>query len=215
MVAALWLCLGCTQEGPPVPTPHVIKCGSTMISPQRFGDELELKLAAYPFDLKASPLEYNAVVLDLVSVLSDEVVLLEGASEKGITVSADEIKKAEDDVREDYPEDSFEQMLLENAISYEAWKKNIEKDMVIKKFVQADLIDAQEITPDDVVAFYKEYEKTHPSGSPLAEKDLVRQLRMEKSQDAYGAWIGALKDRHPIEIDKKAVAAFLVKTKQK
>lgn len=82
---------------------------------------------------------------------------------------------------------------------------------MIEKFVRAELVDAQEITPEDLMAFYRDYEAARSSDQPLDEKDLVRQLRMEKSQDAYEGWIAALKNRYPVEIDKKAVAAFLEK----
>lgn len=126
-VLLLILLPGCTQEKTPASKPYVIRCGATLISPQDFGDELDLKLSAYPFDLKKSPLEYNAMVLDLVTVLSDEVVLLEGARDMGISVSSEELKGAVADVKEDYPEDSFEQMLLENAISYQVWKKILKR----------------------------------------------------------------------------------------
>lgn len=205
---------GCGQAPAPAPKVFVVKCGNIGITEAQFSDELDLKLAAYPFDLKTNPEEYNAVVLDLVSVLADEVLLLAAAGDKGITVSAEALARAEARVKEDYPEDSFEQMLLENAISYRVWKNKLEKDMVIEKFVRADLIGAQEITPEDVMAFYQQYAGS--SGSEAApqmdEKILVRQLRMEKSQASYDAWMSALKAAYPVEIDRKAVAAFLEKT---
>lgn len=207
---------GCGQDPPAVPKTYVIQCGSSMISEAEFGDELDLKLAAYPFNLKADPQRYNAVVLDLISVLSDEILFLEAARDRGIAVEDDEITRAEAAVREDYPGDSFEQMLLENAIAYKVWKKKFIKDMVIDKFIRSELIGAQEITPDDVMAFYQKHTESvnGEASQPMDEQGLIRQLRMEKSQASYEDWIASLKTKYLVEINKEAVAGFLEKTKQ-
>jgi len=211
------LCLiGCEKDQAAALKTYVIQCGSSVISEAEFGDELDLKLAAYPFNMKADPERYNVVVLDLLSVLTDEILLLEAARDKGIIVGDDEITQAEAAVRKDYPEDSFEQMLLENAIAYKVWKKKFIKDMVIEKFIRSELVGAQEITPDDVMAFYQKHAESGNSASSqsMDEQGLIRQLRMEKSQASYEDWITGLKIRYLVEINKEAVAAFLEKTKQ-
>lgn len=213
LLVFLLLMTGCGQGRAPSPKAFVVKCGDLVVSDAQFSDELDLKLSAYPFDLKTSPKAYNAVVLDLVSVLTDEVVLLAAARDGGVSLSNGELARAEAGIREDYPEDSFEQMLLENAIPYEVWKKKLEKDMVIEKFVRADLIRTQEITPEDVVGFYQQYaESADTPARPMDENSLVRQLRMEKSQASYGEWLSGLKASYPVEINQEALAAFLEKT---
>ena len=208
--------LGCSDSNPPVVSDFVIKTGSFIINRLEFADELELKLTAYPYDFKKNPGEYNGMILELVSILSEEMMMLAAAEEKKIIVSLDELNAAETEFRMDYPEDSFEMMLLENAISYAVWKKRLKKDVTINKLVRWDLIDAQEITPEDVMAFYEQYEKTKQISTgetePLAEATLVKQLRMEKSQASYDAWILVLKAQYPIQINKKAVADFLIET---
>ena len=206
---------GCEKPPAKVEQRYVIKCGGTIISEAQFGDELDLKLAAYPFTLKNDPAQYNAVVLDLISVLSDEILLLEAARDRGIGVDENEIAQAESDVRQDYPEDSFDQMLLENAITYKVWKKKLIKDMVIDKFIRSELIGAQEITPDDVMAFYQKHaDAADPASSDsMDEQGLIRQLHMEKAQASYEDWMTTLKKTYLVEINKEAVSAFLEKTK--
>lgn len=210
----LWIGVsGCSENQAPKPKAFVIKSGSVLISTAEFSQELELKLTAYPFDLKNDAEAYNAMVLDLVSSLSDELVFLAAAKDKGMVVSPLELEAAEARFRADFPEDSFEQMLLENAISYEVWKKRVLKDLVIQKLVNSELIQAQEITPDDVVAFYKKYEAMGKKTADMDEAGLVRQLRLEKSQMSYEKWMDGLTERYPVEINKKAVAAFFVDKK--
>ena len=213
MLPLLAVLAGCTEPEPP-DTGFVIKAGPVAITPVQFAEELDLKLTGYPYDIKSNIDEYNAMVLDLVSTLSDETVLLAAAKEKGITVTQDRLDMAEAEFKKDYPDDSFDRMLLETAISYPAWKNRLKKDMVIQKLIQQDLVDIQEITPEDMIAFYDSHkDPLADDGSSTGtadEKGLVEQLRMEKSQDAFEPWIQGLKTAYPVEIDKEAVAAFLM-----
>jgi hypothetical protein len=202
---------GCTDEsGTPMPE-FVIKVGSNMVLSGEFAEKLDLKLAAYPYDLKENPAEYNQMILDLVFVLSEENVLLAGAGEIGIVVTDSERAAAEAFYREDYPDESFDQMLLENAISYQSWKRMLKNDLMIEKFIQLELKDKIEITSDDVVSFYARHKGQE---SLVDEKQLISQLRLEKSEQSYGEWIRGLKNRYPVEINQKALTVFLIDLKK-
>ncbi len=198
---------GCTKPPETAGPEYVLKAGSTIIFPDQFAEELDLKLAAYPYTLKKNPVEYNQMVFDLVLILSEESVLLAAAGDKGIQVTDSELDAAIAFQREDYPEDSFEQMLLENAISYPYWKKNLKKNLIIEKFIQQELKDKIEILPGDVVSFYNR----HIDQEMVAdEKKLVSHLRREKSQESYDEWILELKTLYPVDINKNALTKFLM-----
>ncbi|WDP88226.1 MAG: SurA N-terminal domain-containing protein [Desulfobacter sp.] len=203
--------MGCGEA--PVSDPeYIIRAGTEMVTPQDFAREVELKLAAYPYEIKTRDNEYNLMVMDLVSTLSDETVLLATAGSKGIQVSEVELEKAENDIRQDYPEDSFDRMLMDNAIEYTVWKKRLKKDMVIKKLIDQELVAVQEITPEDMLSFYSQMaESTKGENTETVDEEgLVKQLRMEKSQAAFDQWIQDLKTANPPQINKKALAAFLI-----
>ncbi len=199
---------GCTKPPETAGPEYVIKVGSNIVSPDQFAAELDLKLAAYPYALKKNPVEYNQMIFDLVSILSEESVLLAAALDKGIQVTDSELDAAIAFQREDYPEDSFEQMLLENAISYPYWKKSLKKNLIIDRFIQQELKNKIEILPGDVVSFYKR----HLSQEIVAdEQKLVSNLRMEKSQESYDEWIMELRTSYPVDINKNALTKFLIK----
>lgn len=206
---------GCTDQKKVEEKGSLIKAGTVEISRADFIRELEVKQANYPYDIKDRPSEYNAMVLDLVSDLSDEAVLLAAAAAKGIDVSAKEFDAAVADFKKDYPEDSFDQMLLEGAIPYPVWKKRLKKDMVIRKLIMQDLVASQEIHPGDMIAFYDRF--TGQTGAQdsnhskmMDEKDLVLRLRMEKSQEVFGEWMQRLRDSYPVHIDKLELSTFLM-----
>lgn len=196
----------CSTPPEPVEPEFVLKTDLIMVYQEEFAQELDLKLAAYPFDVNQNPLEYNELVLDLVSSFSEELVILSAAKAKGIWVDKSELQAAETYFREDYPEESFEKMLLENAISYVFWKKRLEKNLIMEKFIQQELTDKIEITTQDLVAFYNKH-----LSQKLDEKELLSKLRMEKSQDFYGEWIMELKKNYPMEMNEKILARFLIK----
>jgi len=222
MVAGLVMVMvaGCTEQRPGEENGSIIKAGTVEISQADFARELEVKLANYAYDITNRPDEYNAMILDLVSDLSDEAVLLAAAADKGIDVSADELEAAVDEFKQDYPEDSFDRMLLERAISYPVWKKGLKKDMVIQKLIMEDLVASQQIHPEDMIAFYDRLAGQNTSqdddnSTMLDENDLVLKLRIEKSQAAFGQWMQGLQTIYPVHIDKLMLSTFLMDTEKK
>jgi len=210
---------GCTDQKEIEQKSNIIQAGTVEISREDFVRELEIKLANYPYDIKDKPREYNAMVLDLVSDLSDEAVLLAGAAVKGIDVSAEELEAAVADFKKDYPENSFDRMLLERAISYPVWQKRLKKDMVIQKLIMEDLVASLEIHPEDMITFYdrfSEQAKDQGNDNPktMDEKNLVLKLRMEKSQEVFGEWLQGLQNVYPVHIDKPVLRSFLMNAEE-
>ena len=212
MVLALLL-IGCETPEPTKEIENVISAGSVGVSATHFADELDLKLSAYPYDLKSRPMEYNAVVMELISELSEQAVLLAVAREKNIDVSLEEVEKAEAEIKADYPEDSFNQMLLENAVSYMFWKRKLKQSLIIDKLIHSELLDPIEISGDDIKKFFHKYVDGNKASTDRFLKDerkMVVQLRMEKSQEQYSDWMAALKKQVPFQIHKKVVTRFLI-----
>ncbi|MBU1341680.1 MAG: hypothetical protein KKE44_01380 [Proteobacteria bacterium] len=197
----------------------IIKTSLMSITSADFSEELDLKRAAYPYNIDENSAEYNEMVIFLVEMLSEEVVLLSASAAKGVTVTDQEVQSAEDKFKKDYPEDSFDQMLLENAISYSFWKKRFKANMIMEKFIDQELKKKIEITPQDIVAFYKN--NTLATGRELDnkalvltkienEKELISRLRLQKTQESYDEWIQQLWTQYPVEINKEKLKTFLI-----
>lgn len=209
---------GC-GEPKPAPEEYLIKTAQLTISSEEFFEELDLKKAAYPYNIKTNPAEYNEMVIHLVKALSEEIILLSVAAEKGVTVSDQEVEIAEKEMKKDYPGESFDQMLLKNAISYDFWKKRFKKNMIMDKLIELELENKIEITSQDIIDFYKTIKKeaaTKPGDVTSAltlienENELVSRLRMKKTQESYGEWIQELWKTYPVEIDKEKLKTFLI-----
>ncbi len=212
---------GCKAAPESVEPEFVIKSGRIVVDRDEFFDELDLKLLAYPYNIKDYPNDYNTMIMDLVTGLTEQCQLMNAARQKGIAVSDQEVDQAEKRLRQDYPDDSFEQMLLENAVSYRVWKEKLRKNLVIEKLVYTQLDEAITITPDDLVSYYKTLNDGNPdgknSGRPDEETQLKAQgeqlltgLKREKRQVLYSEWIEQIKTAYPAQINEKEVTRFLL-----
>jgi hypothetical protein len=219
VVAALAAAIGCSDPKPEADPVFILKTQVMGLTRDDFSDELDLKRAAYPYNFHEYPAEYNEMVMQLTQMLSEELVLLSAAADKGIVVSSEAVKAAETEFRRDYPEDSFEQMLLENAISYMFWKKRFTNNMIMEKLIDQELKARIEIKPQDIVEFYKTYDRSagltadEPTGNEEKvnyEQELVKQLRMQKTQQAYDSWLKELSENYPVEINNRELKTFLI-----
>jgi len=210
---------GCSKPEEKKPPEFLIKTSSITITSSEFFEELDLKKTAYPYNINENPAEYNEMVIHLVEMLSEEIVLLSAAAAKGVVVTDQEAQSAEKEFKKDYPEESFDQILLNNAISYSLWKKRFKKNMIIDKLIDQELRGKIEITSRDIVEFYKKHNledtgKTDNKASVLKkienEKELISQLRIQKTQDNYGEWIKQLWSSHAVEINKEKLKTFLI-----
>ena len=212
------LFFGCAEPDKNIKAQYIIQTQKLNISKIEFAEELELKRSAYPYDIKKDPKEYNEMVISLVKALTEEIVLLTAAVDKQIFITDQEVLSAQKEFKKDYPEDSFEQILLENAISYPLWEKRFKKNMIMEKLIDQELKQKIEITPQDIVQFYKIYQRTpfgsekNPNGLEeiVNENELIAKLRTQKTEENYYGWIQELHKTYPVEINKELLKYFLI-----
>jgi len=214
---------GCGEPEKEKAPSFLIKTSSMIITAREFSEELDMKRAAYPYNIKENLAEYNKMVIDLAKTLSEEIILLSAAAQKGVIVTDKEVSIAENEFRKDYPGDSFDQIMLENAISYSFWKKRFKKNMIMDKFIDRELKQKIEITSRDIIEFYKKnsmkdphdpYHRAAALKKIENEKELVSNLRMQKTQDHYDEWIQKLGKDYPVEINKEKLKSFLIGIKK-
>ena len=211
---------GCGESKEKIVTQFLLKTPLIVVSKLDFSEELDRKKAAYPYDIRKNPIEYNEMVIHLVKILSDEIVLLSAAADKDIKISDQEVESAEKEFKKEYPADSFDQILLESAISYSLWKKRFKNNMIIEKLIEQEIKEKIDITPRDIEKFYNNnYEtsqdlKNNSTILNKNERDLVARLYMQKSQKKYNDWIQNLYKAYPVEINRDKLKSFLIGIKK-
>lgn len=199
--------LGCMNSESNPDAEQLVRVGSRVLTVLEFNQDFEISKTAYSSNLKDEPDDYRNAQLRLLNELTIEMIILERATELGLAVSDEELEKAVADIKKDYPEDTFEKILLEYAVSYETWRDRLKKRLLMQKVIKQELEDQIVITSDDIAKYYEENfrAKTPDTDSELNTEDInkmiIEQLRREKLENAYQIWINKLKQQYPIEIN--------------
>jgi len=112
-------------------------------------------------------------------------------------------------------------MLLEAAVSFEAWKKRLKMQLVARKFIRAELEANITITAEEVARYYARQFPDETRGEPgeeapapddgtedvypgerqpdITDAMILRMLKNQKLQAAYAEWMKA--NRHSVTID--------------
>ena len=89
--------------------------------------------------------------------LIEEMIILRRAEELDLWVSPEELQQALSSVEEDYDEESFQNMFMKQAISPEAWKERVRRQLLVEKVLNQDLGVRISVSPDEMRQYYDEH----------------------------------------------------------
>ena len=206
-VSFLFLFLGCGEKGPDLGNEVLIRVGDRVVTILDFNEAFEISKIALTHGAGEQSEDLRKAQLRLLNELILEMILLERAHEIGISVTDVELEKAVGAIKSDYPSGEFEKTLLKFAVSYETWESRLKTRLIMEKVIEKELENRITITPEDIAAYYKknfqgkkgESESTPASGD--INEIIVKQLRREKAEESYKAWVDDLKTKYDIEIN--------------
>jgi predicted transcriptional regulator len=198
----------CTESGPEQPAPYLIRAGGETVSVVEYKKALELARSAYPVSALQDPETDRAIRIRVLRELTEELVLRQRARELGLSVAEEEIDRAEERIRSDFPENEFEQAMLESAVSYPAWKGKLASRLLAEKLIREDLENQIRISARDVSTYYRKHRGELTEGleddgaaTQTLDERIVEELRRKKLEEAYTDWIEALRERYPVDIN--------------
>lgn len=97
--------------------------------------------------------EYGQILGDLIV----QELILQELQRLDLAVTDKELKEAEDQVRSDYPEGAFEQVLIEEYIDLKAWRQQLLYHLAVKKFYSQVLRPKAKIDYKEAEAYYKQH----------------------------------------------------------
>lgn len=161
---------------------------------------------AFPGEREIDIEALNDLRIRVLNQLSEEMMIIAFAKANGIMVSEMELETAVEEIKADYPDNTFEETLLENAVSFNYWKEKLAIRLLINKVIDRELVEKVQITTDDVADYYK---TQYPDGvaadedSDAINKKIVRHLRQQKAEIGYKEWIETLRRSYPVDINQK------------
>ena len=200
---------GCYDHGTENINQYLIRLGDRVLTVSDFNRAFEIAKAAYPQNaMQPADVLRNARVR-LLNQLFEELIVLERAKELGLSVTESEVENAISELKQDYPEDVFEQTLLEQAVPYASWKEGIKSRLLLEKVIAQELDGKIAITPEDISKYYEQhFQETGPDSDMEnrpsdIDEIIVKNLRREKLEEAYALWIKGLQKRYTVEINRE------------
>ena len=200
---------GCSNSEQKRSEEYFIKVGGRGITVSDFNTAFEIAKTAYSYNTVRQAVTLREARLRLVGEMVEEMIVLERAEELGIEITKMEVEQAAENIKVDYPDTVFQQMLLEYAVPYHTWEKRLETRLLMEKVIAEDLGNQIEITPDDMAKYSKERSKDDSitseieEGSKETDEIIIKNLRRKKMEKAYSSWMEKLIKIYPVEINKE------------
>lgn len=211
-ICFLWVgytLIGCSDVEHKQKDEYFIKVGNRTITVADFNKAFEIAKNAYPHNSIQQPDVIREARLRLVQQMTEEMILLQRAEELGVTIKDSEVEKTLEELKRDYPDNVFQEILLEYAIPYRSWREGLKTRLLMEKVIAKELGDQIEITHDDISKYYEEHFKDDDTSSVVKEvpediNNIIKKiLRKEKMEKTYAPWIEKLKNNYVVEINKK------------
>jgi phage gp36-like protein len=185
---------------------YLIRVGGSTVTVSEFNHAVDAAAEdVYPGEQEIAAATQNDLRVRVLNQLAEELIISERAKALDIKVSDEELEHAVAEIKSDYPDDTFEKTLLENAVSFKAWKKKLALRLLINKVIENELVDKVEITSQDVTDYFQ---SNYPDGVPEGEnadeinQRIVQHLRHQKAEEMYQGWIEELRKTYPVDVDR-------------
>ncbi|MGB2928335.1 MAG: SurA N-terminal domain-containing protein [Desulfobacterales bacterium] len=208
LLSIIYPLAGCADSEPKHRDEYFIRVGDSVMTVLDFNRAFEIAKAFYSHGAMQQPDAVKEAQLRFVKQMTEEMILLERAKDIGVKITDAEVKQAVEDIKRDYPENVFDQILLEYAVPYQSWEKGLETRLLMEKVVAKELGDQIVVTPDDISKYYEAHHKNDELTPDIKKvsKDInetmIKNLRRKKIEEAYKPWIKELQKKYIIEINK-------------
>ena len=153
----------------------VIRVGDRVVT---VGDiKREVRIASIENDVPLKAVW--ASINELVNRIVDDALVLEYGEKNSIFLNEIELEKAIKNIVKDYPENSFNEMLLSRCIDYNEWKERVSGHFLIKEIVKEQTTSLPPISYHAIKSYYQERKEDflHPSRSKFVH--VVTKTRKE------------------------------------
>ena len=198
----------CEQKETDLGKEVLIRVADRVMTVLDFKNAFEITKIAYENDIKEQPEDLKKAQIRLLNQLTVEMILLEKAKGLKISITDAELEQAISGIKGDYPEGEFENTLLEYAVSYDSWKDRLRNRLIIEKVIEEELKSRISITAEDISDYYQKHYQDREEESEAEQHSedinevIVKQLRRQKAEETYNAWIETLKEQYEIEVNR-------------
>ena len=202
--------LGCSDPKGPVPPEVLIRINDSVVTVGAFDRAVADTTADFPTDMDIDAEILADIQHRILNQLTERLILIERARELNIQISDTELEEVIASIKSDYPKGEFDQVLLEQAVSFHQWKNELRIRLLMEKVVEHELEPRIRITPEEISDYYEQHYRS--SGSdPDKEEDvsnidaiILQQVRAVKKEAMYREWIQVLGKQYTLNVNQVA-----------
>lgn len=142
--------LACRDKN--APPPVLISIDGRAVTLEQFRNDFEKTLVAE--QAVSAEEKLNMERSFLVQIIDRELVLAQ-AARLSITIPAADVEQALQAYRRDYPGDEFEQMLQEQGLTLEQWRRELEQGLLMEKVVRQVAYAGLSVSDEEVEEYYR------------------------------------------------------------
>lgn len=152
--------------------PHVAIVNGSKIYLDEYQARLKQKMPLLPKDLMLNQTNYKRMEEEVLDVMITEKIMQLRAKELSISISSGELDAKIKEIMKDYGDD-FPNLLVQANISYDEWKSDIKKEMLIKKLVEVDVNANIRISEDEAEDYFTENRANYKMESRVRVSQIV------------------------------------------
>ena len=202
--------IACSNPNGSVSPEVFIQINENIVTVDAYLREVDEARADFSVDNEIDAAVLAKIQLRILNQLTERLILLERAKELGLQVSDEELEGVIASIKSDYPKGEFDQVLLEQAVSYSQWKNDMRIRMLMEKVIDHELEPRIRITPEEISAFYEkhyvlpEMSPDQPADAAEVENSIIQQVRNNKKEILYREWLATLKKRFNVSVNQAA-----------
>ena len=210
----------------------LIKVGNRTLTVNQYRQTFEMAVVSYPLQVLKDRHYVEGLKLMLLNQVIDELAILSRADELGLSIADGELKKVVVKIQADYPDDTFDKMLIEQSISMRKWQASLKKRLLMEKVVENDLKGVDSRIFKRIPALYESVNKVKTTGKELETEEHKKTEKLTEKgsssphpiesgvptppekgdemqiqsavepEDPYSVWITELREKYPVFIDE-------------
>jgi hypothetical protein len=201
---------GCSDSKGPVSPEVLIQVNDSVVTVDDFERAVQDTTDDFPTDMDMDAGVLADIQLRILNQFTERLILVERARELNLQISDAELEEVIASIRADYPKGEFDQVLLEQAVSFQQWKNDLRIRLLMVKVVDHELEPRIHITPEEISDYYEKHYKVSGSDSDKQEDVsnidaiIVQQVRNSKKEAMYREWMTTLEKQYPLNVNQVA-----------
>jgi len=205
----LWAGLiACSNSSDPEVPAVLIQVNASVVTVDVYLGEVDEAAADILADVDAKTEVMANIRLRVLNQLTERLIVFERAKELGIEVNDQELDARVASIKVDYPKGEFEQVLLEQAVSYAEWKNDLRKRLLMQKVIDQELEPKIELSSEEISAYYEQHyassemQPNQDTDTGDLENTILQHVRNKRKELLYSDWLENLKRRYKVSVNQ-------------